>query len=195
MRQRDLHVPAVAADDLAFWRAARHHERRRVASPSSRRTDGRTERRSSPRRSTRGLQVVDLIGLGPFHLADPTRWDAKRERLLRAIDTAVAVGAGASCSRPDRSRRSTWEEAADALEAALAPGAATRRARRGIDFALEHTNSLRVDVGFVHTLRDAVDLARRLGTGVCMEVNVCWAERGLDGDDPRAASTGSASYR
>jgi sugar phosphate isomerase/epimerase len=38
---------------------------------------------------------------------------------------------------------------------------------------------LRVDVGFVHTLRDVVDLARRLGTGVCMEVNACWAERGL----------------
>ena len=50
---------------------------------------------------------------------------------------------------------------------------------RGVDFAIEHTNSLRVDVGFVHTLRDAVDLARRLDTGVCMELNACWAERGL----------------
>jgi sugar phosphate isomerase/epimerase len=34
-------------------------------------------------------------------------------------------------------------------------------------------------VGFVHTLADAVDLARRLDVGVCMEVNACWAERGL----------------
>ena len=49
----------------------------------------------------------------------------------------------------------------------------------GIPFAVEHTNSLRVDVGFVHSLRDVVDLARRLGTGVCMEVNACWAEREL----------------
>jgi sugar phosphate isomerase/epimerase len=31
----------------------------------------------------------------------------------------------------------------------------------------------------VHTLRDAIDLARRLDTGVCMEMNACWAERGL----------------
>ena len=46
-------------------------------------------------------------------------------------------------------------------------------------FAIEHTNSLRVDVGFVHTLRRRVDLARRLGTGVCMEINACWAERDL----------------
>jgi sugar phosphate isomerase/epimerase len=49
----------------------------------------------------------------------------------------------------------------------------------GIPFAVEHTNSLRVDVGFVHSLRDVVGLARRLGTGVCMEINACWAERGL----------------
>jgi sugar phosphate isomerase/epimerase len=44
---------------------------------------------------------------------------------------------------------------------------------------LEHTNSLRVDVSFVHTLRDAIDLARRLDIHVCMEINACWAERGL----------------
>ncbi len=36
---------------------------------------------------------------------------------------------------------------------------------------VEHTNSLPVDVGFVHTLRDAFDLAGRLGTAVCLEVN------------------------
>ena len=44
---------------------------------------------------------------------------------------------------------------------------------------LEHTNSLRVDVSFVHTLRDAIELARRLDIHVCMEVNACWAERDL----------------
>src|SRR5262249_16785389 len=45
--------------------------------------------------------------------------------------------------------------------------------------ALEHTHALRADIGFVHSLRDAVDLARRAGTGVCMEINACWAERSL----------------
>jgi sugar phosphate isomerase/epimerase len=71
-----------------------------------------------------------------------------------------------------------WEEAADALETALAPVIA-EAAARGIPFGLEHTNSLRVDVGFVHSLTDVVDLARRLGIGVCVETNACWAERGL----------------
>ena len=31
----------------------------------------------------------------------------------------------------------------------------------------------------MHTLADAIDLARRLGVGVCMEINACWAERDL----------------
>ena len=34
-------------------------------------------------------------------------------------------------------------------------------------------------MGFVHTLRDAIDLARRVDLGVCVEVNACWAERDL----------------
>jgi sugar phosphate isomerase/epimerase len=72
----------------------------------------------------------------------------------------------------------TWEEAADALDAALSPVLA-EAARRRVPFAIEHTNSLRVDVGFVHTLRDAIDLAQRFDVGVCMELNACWAERGL----------------
>jgi sugar phosphate isomerase/epimerase len=126
----------------------------------------------------RGLRVVDLIGLGPFHLANPRGWDAQRDRLARSIETALVVGANTIVFTTGPFAPLTWEEAADALEAALAPILREARAR-GVDFAIEHTNSLRVDVGFVHTLRDAVDLARRLDTGVCMELNACWAERGL----------------
>lgn len=126
----------------------------------------------------RGLDVVDLIGLGPFLLADPSRWERQRERLVRSIDTAVAVGAPSIIFTTGPFAPLTWEEAADALEQALAPVLHEARARN-VAFAIEHTNPLRVDVGFVHTLRDAIDLARRLDTGVCMELNACWAERGL----------------
>jgi sugar phosphate isomerase/epimerase len=127
-----------------------------------------------------GLRVTNLIGLGPFELADPAGWETRRDRLRRALDTATAVGAECMVFTTGPAGPLTWEEAADALEAALAPVLADARAR-SVPFAIEHTNSLRVDVGFVHTLRDAVDLARRLDTGVCMEVNACWAERGLAG--------------
>jgi sugar phosphate isomerase/epimerase len=124
------------------------------------------------------LDVADLIGLSPFHLARPHEWDARRELLVRAVDTAVAVNAERIVFTTGPFAPLTWDEAADALEAALQPVLAEARAR-GVQFAIEHTNSLRVDVGFVHTLADALDLARRLDTGVCMEVNACWAERDL----------------
>ena len=127
-----------------------------------------------------GLRVTNLIGLGPFHLDAPDQWDEQRDRVGRALDTAETLGAECVVFTTGPAGRLTWEDAADALTAALAPVLSDAQGC-GIPFALEHTNSLRVDVGFVHTLRDVVDLARRLGSGVCMEVNACWAERALAG--------------
>jgi len=164
-------------DDLAFWRAhGITNVGVSVAKLEAHGWEHGTELVLDA--AGRGLRVVDLIGLGPFHLAVPSRWDAQRDRLLRSIETAVAVGARTIVFTTGPFAPLTWEAAADALEEALAPVLAEARAR-GVDFAIEHTNSLRVDVGFVHTLRDAIDLARRLDTGVCMELNACWAERGL----------------
>jgi sugar phosphate isomerase/epimerase len=125
-----------------------------------------------------GLRVSNLIGIGPFHLDDPSQWAGQRDRLRRALDAAEAVQAECMILTTGPAGPLPWEEAADALEAALLPVIADARSR-GIPFGLEHTNSLRVDVGFVHSLADVVDLARRLGIGVCVETNACWAERGL----------------
>jgi sugar phosphate isomerase/epimerase len=125
-----------------------------------------------------GVRVSNLIGIGPFHLDDPSQWDGQRDRVRRAVDAAQAVEAECMILTTGPAGQLTWEDAADALEQALTPVIDDARAR-GIPFGLEHTNSLRVDVGFVHTLADVVDLARRLGIGVCVETNACWAERGL----------------
>jgi len=125
-----------------------------------------------------GLRVTNLIGIGPFRLDDPDQWDSQRDRVRRALDAAEAVAAECLILTTGPAGPLTWEEAADALETALAPLIDDAR-HRGIPFGLEHTNSLRVDVGFVHTLRDVLDLARRLDIGVCVETNACWAERGL----------------
>ena len=48
-----------------------------------------------------------------------------------------------------------------------------------VALTIEPTGSLRLDLSFVTTLRDGVDLVDRLGVGVCIEVNSCFAERGL----------------
>ena len=124
------------------------------------------------------LRVTNLIGLGPFRLDSPKQWDAQRERVRRALDAAGALGAECVVFTTGPAGRLTWEQAEDALADALGPSLEEAN-ERGVPFALEHTNSLRVDVGFVHSLRDIVDVAERLGSGVCMEVNACWAERDL----------------
>jgi sugar phosphate isomerase/epimerase len=127
----------------------------------------------------RGLRVANLIGLGPFDLANPASWPKQQDRLVHSIAAAAAVSAECMVFTTGPFAPLTWEEAADSLDAALAP-VLREAATLGIPFAIEHTNSLRVDVGFVHTLRDAIDLARRFDIGVCMELNACWAERALE---------------
>src|SRR5215831_660918 len=132
-------------EDLAFWRA--HGITNAGVSVAKLETFGwEAGTKLVADAVAAGLNVVDLIGLGPFHLADPTRWEAKRERLLRAIETAVAVDAPTVVFTTGPFAPLTWDEAADALEEALQPVLAEARTR-GVDFAIEHTNSLRVDVG------------------------------------------------
>ena len=113
-----------------------------------------------------GVHVGNVIGTGTSGLA-------------AAIDVASELGADCLVFTTGRAAPRAWEEAADALAATIAP-LIPQAAARGVPLALEHTNSLRADVGFVHTLRDAIDLARALDIGVCMEINACWGERALD---------------
>jgi sugar phosphate isomerase/epimerase len=165
-------------EDLEFW--SRHGIDRVGVSVAKLEAHGWDDGTKRVRAAVdHGLDVVDLIGLGPFHLADPSRWEQQRERLVRALDTASTVEAALVVVTTGPFAPLTWDQAADALQNALDPVLHDARARE-VAVAIEHTNSLRVDVGFVHTLRDAVDLARRLDTRVCMEVNACWAERDLD---------------
>jgi sugar phosphate isomerase/epimerase len=124
-----------------------------------------------------GLTVTNVLALG-FDLTARSHWPAHQERLMAAVDAAVKLSAGCFVLTTGPAGQLPWEEGADRFEEAVAPilGAANDA---GLPLALEHTHSLRVDVGFVHTLRDALLLAERIGIGVLMECNACWAERGL----------------
>jgi sugar phosphate isomerase/epimerase len=164
-------------EDLAFW--SRHSITRAGVSVAKLEAFGWDEGVARVSEAvTNGLDVANLIGLGPFDLANPSQWERQRERLTRALDAAATFGADCLVFTTGPAGALTWEAAADALDAALTPVLRGAPANQ-VPFALEHTHSLRVDVGFVHSLRDVLDLAERLGTGVCMEVNACWAERGL----------------
>ena len=125
----------------------------------------------------RRLAVSSLAARG-FTLCDRASWDADRAALDAAVDVADAVDAGCLFVTGGTPGPLAFDECVVALGDALGP-VRDRAAGRGVRVAVEHTNPLRRDVGFVHTLRDVVDLARRLDIGVCVEVNACWAERAL----------------
>ena len=108
-----------------------------------------------------GLTVANVIGVG-------------QAGLPRAMSVAAHVSAPAIIFTTGPAGALDWDAAAEQLESSLREILPTTPR-----LCLEHTNSLRVDVSFVHTLRDAIDLARRLDIFVCMEINACWAERGL----------------
>jgi len=131
-----------------------------------------------------GLRVSNIIELGWFDLTDPSGWPGQQARLRAAITSAAALGAPCLVLTTGRAAGLEWEMAADALDDALAPVRA-EAAAAGVALALENTGALRLDLSFVTTFADAVDLARRLGAAACMEINSCFAERGL-GDSIRA---------
>jgi sugar phosphate isomerase/epimerase len=119
-----------------------------------------------------GLRVANVSDVSPFRLDDASSFEPGRERVRKALLLAELLGAPHLALTTGPAGALEWDDAADALATALDPVLDPR-------LCIEHTNALRVDVGFVHTLRDAIDLARRLDVNVCMEVNACWAERDL----------------
>ena len=131
-----------------------------------------------------GLRVSNLIAPSPFDLTAPGTWPERRDWLGRVLDAATEIRAGCVVLTTGSPGDLQWEDAADRLRDALGE-LVVDADQRGTPVTLEHTNSLRSDISFVHTLRDAIDLARSIGTRVCMEVNACWLERGL-GETVRA---------
>jgi len=125
--------------------------------------------------------AVDSLMVGPlFDLARPEQWEEARAALRRALARACRFDATCAVITSGPAIGLTWEDAADAFVAAVEPVVADAR-RDGMTVAVEHTNGLRFDLGFLHNLRDTFDVARRAGVQVCVEVNNVWGERALRG--------------
>ena len=101
----------------------------------------------------------------------------QQERVLVAVDAASTLG-GCLVLTTGPARGLDWDAACDALAGALDPVTLAARTK-DVPVTLENTSPLRIDLSFCTTARDGVDLARRMGTGLCLEVNSCFAERDL----------------
>jgi sugar phosphate isomerase/epimerase len=102
-----------------------------------------------------------------------------RDGIETALDLTAALGTSVLYVPPGRAPAFPWEAAAESFCTEIAPHM-TRAGELGLRLAIEPTNPLRSDVSFVHTVRDAVDLARRAGLAVVVDVYSAWYERGLD---------------
>jgi sugar phosphate isomerase/epimerase len=120
------------------------------------------------------MRITSLLGFGPI-LTDDSTWPEARRDLRTMISEAETIGAETVVITTGSAGQLRWDEAAVALGKVLDPVLGETR----VPVLVEHTNQLRTDISFVHSLRDIVDLAHQLGVGVVMEVNACWMERDL----------------
>jgi sugar phosphate isomerase/epimerase len=160
------------AEDIAFW------QRAGISSVglALRKLEAAGLREAVQRILDAGLAVTNVLAIG-FDLTDRSCWPEQQARLVAGVEAAVQVAAGCFVLTTGPAGQLTWEEAADRFGEAIGPIRAAAAGR--VPLAVEHTHSLRADVGFVHSLRDALALGEELGMDVLLECNACWTERAL----------------
>lgn len=96
-----------------------------------------------------------------------------------ALEFGAAMGADSVWLTPGGIGSRLWEEAAEDFCTRIAP-VVDRAKELGVAFAVQPTNSLRLDLSFIFNLRDTIELARMAGAGVILELECCWYERGFE---------------
>ena len=139
-----------------------------------------------------GIENVGLIS----PKLDAPGWDTARDAVLRAelevssmscypeelvasIEFTAAVDSHVLYLPTGPGESWRWDAAAARYCEEMAPLVA-RGKELDIVLAIEPTNPLRGDMSFVFTVRDAADLARMAGTGICIDFYSAWYERGLE---------------
>jgi sugar phosphate isomerase/epimerase len=105
--------------------------------------------------------------------------DAALAALKPAIDTAATLGSRLCYFTSGTSPSGSNTDAlCAALAAALQPANAYA-AQRGVRLAIENNSVTTRHMGFVHTIRDAIQLAEEADIQICLELQNCWVERDL----------------
>ena len=160
-------------EDIAFWR----DEGINSVGLALRKLEGAGLPDAVSRVLEADLVVTNVLAIG-FDLTDRSCWPEHQARLVAGVEAAVQVGAGCFVLTTGPAGPLTWEDAAGRCGEAIGPIRAAAD-DSGIPLVVEHTHSLRADVGFVHSLRDALALAEQVGIDVLLECNACWTERSL----------------
>jgi sugar phosphate isomerase/epimerase len=108
-----------------------------------------------------------------------TSMSSYRDGISESLPFTAAVGCDVLYTVSGSFGPIPWEDAAERFCEAMVPAVAEAK-EHGVRLAVEPTNPLRTDVSFVHTIRDAIDLARKAGIGVVVDFYSAWYERNLD---------------
>ncbi len=129
-----------------------------------------------------GLRVSTIFG-PTYRPLDAERsrgwWDSDQRGTVDTVEFAASIGAASVYVCSGAAPTLSWDEAGEAFCELVAPAVA-RGAELGVPLLLEPTNPLRADISFIFWQRDAMDLARRAGTKVMLDLQSCWYERGLE---------------
>lgn len=132
-----------------------------------------------------GIAAIRASGLDVACVAASTATASLLEpdealRVLKpAIDTASTLGAPLCYFTSGKAAPgSTTDQACEALIAALPPALAYAGAK-GVRLAIENNSVTTRHIGFVHSLRDTIQLAEETGLQICLELQNCWIERSL----------------
>jgi sugar phosphate isomerase/epimerase len=108
-------------------------------------------------------------------LDDRARWPAQLASAKRTVDIAVEVDAASVYLTTGSRGRLSWPDAAGAFVDGVAE-LVSFAAERDMPLLVEPTASFLADLSMLHTLGDVVDVSRRAGVGVCLDVFACWSD-------------------
>jgi sugar phosphate isomerase/epimerase len=122
---------------------------------------------------------VEYLNYGiPCAVTDDAGWRSVEPTMVRAVETAAELGAPTFyfCTGAPGALR--WEDAVDMLGHRLVRVLDAAR-DAGVAITLENGVSSRPELGFLHSARDTIAAAHRLGTDVCIDLYGCWVEPAL----------------
>lgn len=115
---------------------------------------------------------------GSFNLSEPNTWSAHQDHINQLADSLASRGCQSSIYfTPGRTTGAPWQEVLELFCDAVSPCVSVTQSL-GIDLAFEP--SLRTDVSFVNSLRDALDAAEQADLSLVADFANCWMERDLD---------------
>jgi len=128
-----------------------------------------------------GLEVAAYQTSSNFNLNRPDRWPEQIAEFKSDLATAARLGTDLLIFQTGPPEGLSYEEA-DLRFVEILDQLLPEAERLGVRIAIEHNSTLRVDLGYLGSFHNALDLADTVDSPyltVCFEINNGWAERHL----------------